>query len=404
MWASRERQKGKFMTVDIKALAQKQKDYMIQMRRELHRHPELSNHEFETRKRIVRELERMGIEYELLEGTGILGRLEGGKPGKNKVLRADIDALPIQEAEEHLKGPKETVSENAGVSHACGHDAHMAMLLGTIQALLEVQEEIEGTVYFCFEEAEENGSGIDTMMKALEPLDIDECFAMHVDPDIDVGQLNLEPGPRIAGAIGISLKLKGKAGHGSRPDQAINPIVPAAHIITNVDSALRNQLNPEKTVTLSFGHLAAGDTYNSIPGEAILEGSARFFDVDEGLRTLEIITDCARSIAAIHKCEVSFGPMHRLGVVPVINAKEVVERVSGPIQEAWGEGVLKTREKWFASETFSRYLSTYKGAMGFLGVGNPKKGFGGALHNANFDLDEDALPLGCSAELSFVLS
>lgn len=404
MWASRERQKGKFMTVDIKALAQKQKDYMIQMRRELHRHPELSNHEFETRKRIVRELERMGIEYELLEGTGILGRLEGGKPGKNKVLRADIDALPIQEAEEHLKGPKETVSENAGVSHACGHDAHMAMLLGTIQALLEVQEEIEGTVYFCFEEAEENGSGIDTMMKALEPLDIDECFALHVDPDIDVGQLNLEPGPRIAGAIGISLKLKGKAGHGSRPDQAINPIVPAAHIITNVDSALRNQLNPEKTVTLSFGHLAAGDTYNSIPGDAILEGSARFFDVDEGLKTLEIITDCARSIAAIHKCEVSFGPMHRLGVVPVINAKEVVERVSGPIQDAWGEDVLKTREKWFASETFSRYLSTYKGAMGFLGVGNPEKGFSGALHNANFDLDEDALPLGCSAELSFVLS
>ena len=336
------------MSVDIKALAMAQKDYMIRMRREFHRYPELSNHEFETRKRIVRELESMNVDYQLLNGTGIIAKLEGGHPGKNKVLRADIDALPIQEADENLKGPKETVSENDGVSHACGHDAHMAMMLGTIKALLTVREHIEGTVYCCFEEAEENGGGIETMMRALEPLAIDECFALHVDPDIQAGKINLEAGPRVAGSIGISIELEGKAGHGSRPDHAINPIVPAAHIIANVDSALRNQLNVEDTVTLSFGRLTAGDSYNSIPNRAILEGSARFFDETEGMKAFEIINRCAENIAEIHKCGVSFGSLHRLGVMPVVNDADVVDRVGREMLDTWDESVLEPRDKWYA--------------------------------------------------------
>lgn len=150
---------------EIRQLAVGCQDYMVEMRREFHRHPELSGEEFKTREVLVREIEGMGVPYKLLPGTGIIAIIQGGKPGKHRVIRADIDGLPVMEEACNLKQPKACVSEVEGKCHACGHDAHMAVLLGTMKVLLEMKEEIEGTVYCCFEEGEETNCGIKTMLE-----------------------------------------------------------------------------------------------------------------------------------------------------------------------------------------------------------------------------------------------
>ena len=234
----------------VKELAGAYQDYMVKMRREFHRHPELSGEEYHTREILVREIEGMGLPYKLLKGTGIIAVIEGGKPGKHRVIRADMDGLPVKEEACNLKQPKACVSKIEGACNACGHDAHMAVLLGTMKVLAQIRDEIEGTVYCCFEEGEETNCGIETMLEMLAEYPIDECFALHVYSGLDAGKVNIVPGPRMAGTVGIGFHVKGKAGHGSRPDQAANPIVPAAHIVTQIDSAFLNQINAEETVTL----------------------------------------------------------------------------------------------------------------------------------------------------------
>ena len=234
--------------IEVKKLVFQYHDYIIKMRREFHKHPELSGEEFHTRNVLIREIESMGATYRLLKGTGIIAMIQGGKPGKNRLLRADIDALPVQEERENLKQEKACVSDIEGKCHACGHDAHMAILLGTMKVIKRMQEDIEGTVYCCFEEGEETNCGIITMMEALKEYRIDECFALHVYSGLDVGKVNVVPGPRMAGTVGIGFYVKGKTGHGSRPDQAANPIIPAAHIITQLDSAFLNQIDAEETL------------------------------------------------------------------------------------------------------------------------------------------------------------
>ena len=288
-----------------------QEEYIISMRRAFHTHPEVSGEEFHTREVLIHELESMGVPYQKLPGTGLIAVIQGANPGKNRVLRADIDALPIQEDKNNLKGPKVCVSEEPGVCHACGHDAHMAMLLGAMKVLLQLREHLNGTVYCCFEEGEETNCGIDTMMEALKAYPVDECFALHVYNALDAGKINIVPGPRMAGNIGIGIYIHGKAGHGSRPDQAVNPIIPAAHIITQLNSAFMNRLNVEETVsafmnrlnveetvTLGLGMVKAGTATNVIPDEAYVGGTSRFFNAEEGEKALALINQIAESTAA----------------------------------------------------------------------------------------------------------
>lgn len=387
----------------LRELAYAAQDYTTKMRREFHEHPDLSSNEHHTREVLIRELKDMGAEYELLEGTGILAKIVGGKPGKCRALRSDIDALPIQENPQNLKRAKECISKVDGVCHACGHDAHMAMLLTTMRILTQLKDEIEGTVYCCFEQGEEDGTGWTPMLAALDPYPIEECFALHCSNNIDTGHLNLVAGPRIAGLIGIGINVHGKAGHGSRPDQAINPIIAGAQIITNIDSALRNQMHPEKTVTVGIGTFQAGKSFNVIPDDAYIGGSARFFDIDEREKTLKIITKTAETVGACHNCKIDFNKdFHRVHVTPVINTEETTARTRAAIEAACGPEVLVDADRWYASETFSHYIQKYTGAMGFLGIRNEEYGSGANLHHGQFDLDEKGLPLGVCAELCFV--
>lgn len=388
----------------IKKMIFEYQDYITEMRREFHKHPELSGEEFHTRDVLIREIESIGVQYRLLKGTGIIATIEGGKPGKNRLLRADIDALPVQEEKENLKQEKACISDIEGKCHACGHDAHMAMLLGTMKVLKRMQEDIEGTVYCCFEEGEETNCGIATMMEALKEYKIDECFALHVYSGLDAGKVNVVPGPRMAGTVGIGFYVKGKTGHGSRPDQAANPIIPAAHIITQLDSAFLNQLDAEETVTLGVCMFQAGEAVNVIPEQAYIAGTARYFNKDEGEKALNIINKVAENTAACHRCSIEFAQRNNIILLPVVNDEKVSQSIQEKIREIWGDEVLGECERWYASETYSMYLERYPGALGFLGIRNEKFGSGAAHHNGKFDIDESALILGVCTEVAFVLS
>ncbi len=389
---------------EVRDLARKYQDYMVEMRREFHRHPELSGEEFHTRDVLVREIESMGIPYKLLPGTGIIAIIQGGKPGKHRVIRADIDGLPVKEETCNIKQPKVCVSQIDGRCHACGHDAHMAVLLGTMKVLSQIKDAVEGTVYCCFEEGEETNCGINTMLEMLKEYPIDECFALHVYSGLDVGKVNIVPGPRMAGTVGIGFYVKGKAGHGSRPDQAANPIVPAAHIVTQIDSAFLNQIDAEETVTLGLCVFQAGETTNVIPEDAYVAGTARYFNKGEGEKALRIINMVAENTAVCHKCTVEFAERNKISLLPVVNDREVALRVQKMTGEICGEEVLSDCDRWYASECYSMYLENYPGALGFLGIRNEEYGSGAAHHNGKFDMDESALSLGVCVEVGFVLS
>lgn len=390
---------------ELKRLAESYGDYMTQMRRRFHRHPELSGQEYETRKVLIEEIEKMGIPYRLLDGTGIIAVIKGGKPGKNRVIRADIDGLPVKEETCNLKKEKECISETEGLCHACGHDAHMAMLLGTMKVLTQIQDQVPGTVYCCFEEGEEENCGIATMLKALEDYPVDECFALHVYSGLASGKINVTPGPKMAGTVGIGFYVNGKAGHGSRPDQAANPIIPAAHIVTQLDSAFRNQIDAEETVTLGLCVFQAGEATNVIPERAYIAGTARYFNKAEGEKALEIVKNVAVHTAVCHKCTIEFAERNKISLLPVVNDEKVAARVEKAVSEMCGADVLPEKnDRWYASECYSMYLEKYPGALGLLGIRNEAYGSGAAHHNGKFDVDESVFPLGVCAELGYVFS
>ena len=388
---------------EIKQMAEAQQDYMIRMRRHFHSFPEVSNQEFETSNFIAEELNRMGVPYERIDGTGIIAAVEGKKPGRNRLLRCDMDALPVKEDVQNLKGPKACISQKEGVCHACGHDAHMAMMLGTIRVLLQIKDQIEGTVYCCFEEGEESTTGVVSMMKALEHYTVDECFALHVYNALEAGKINIVSGSRMAGAVGFGIHVKGRGGHGSRPDLAANPIVPAAHIVTEMDSALRNQINAEATVTFGLCIFQTGELWNVIPETAYLSGTSRYFDKESGEVVLSLIKQTSECVAKCHGCSVEYEPCTKIILEPVINDPGVAERVHRTLGQIWGENVFCDCDRWYASETFCKYLNRYPGVLGFLGIRNEELGSGAAHHNSRFDLDESVMPLGVCAEVAFVL-
>ena len=388
----------------IRYLAEENKDYVTELRREFHRHPEISGQELLTRQTIIRELESMGTPYRLLPGTGVIAIIEGARPGRGRVIRADMDGLAVKETRENLCRPKVCVSEINGVSHACGHDAHMAMLLGTIRILMSLRDEIIGTIYCCFEEGEETNCGVAVMLEALSEYDIAECFALHVYNALESGKLDISPGPRMAGNIHIGIRINGVSGHGSRPDQAVNPIVPAAHIITQLYSAFLNQLDAEETVTLGLCQLQAGTGGNIIPEYAFIGGTARYFSAEEGKKAVSIIRTISENTALSHRCTVEFQPTPQLGLFPVINDATVSTHLQKVIEGICGNHALGSCGKWYASECYSKYLQHYPGALGLLGIQNEFYGSGAAHHNGRFDIDEEVLPLGVCAEVAFAIT
>lgn len=384
----------------LKQCVKEQEAELIALRRKLHTGAELSGQEYETSRFLKQQMTALGLELHEVKGTGFFAVLDTGRPGKTLGMRTDIDALPVTESEHNLKGPRSCRSAREGVMHACGHDGHMAMLLTAARILTAHKDKLSGKVVFIFEEGEETGSGIHAMIDALRPIPFDAMYGCHLASFIDTGRVAVDPGPVMCGTIGLDMTVKGRSGHGSRPDLAVSPIFGAANIITSLASAWVNRIDVNEQVTLGLGSIHGGNVPNTIPGEVRITGTMRFFNEDMVPKALEIVRCVSENVARAHLCEVEFNEWHRQHGGPVVNDPELAERAAGWLEELY-PGALQRGVKWFGSESFRDYCELAPGIFPFIGMRNPEAGSGAEHHNELFDIDESALAVGCLLECKF---
>ena len=295
------------------------------------------------------------------------------------------------------------MSDDPHTSHACGHDAHTAMLLGAMRVLAEQRDNLAGVIYFCFEEGEEDGRGILAMLNQLSAHGVDVCWGIHVYAGLESGKICVSAGPRMAGAAGVGIKVIGRGGHGSRPDMSVNPVFCAASILTNTATAWVNQITAGRTVTLGVTSIQGGEAPNVIPDTADILGSLRFFNDEEGEKAVRIFKNVAEHTAAMNNCQVQFDDRFCVLCAPVINDEYYSNLISAALPEVLLENVtVSSCEPWYASESFSCYRRICPSVLAHLGINNPSYGSGAAHHNGFFDVDEGVLSTGVIATLKFV--
>ena len=376
-------------------------EHVKSMRGWLHQHPELSDKEFETSKYLLAEVERIGLPVTMIDHVSFYVTLDTGRPGHVVGIRADMDALPMEESENNLIGSKKWVSLNKEASHTCGHDAHMAMLIGTMEVLNSIKDELSGKIYFLFEQGEEIGTGIKAMLDAIKDLGIEAIYATHLKSNIPTGLLCLEEGPKMAGAVVVEFEVKGKGGHGSRPDLSINPLFATAQVLTALGTAWSNRINVEETVTLGLTQIHGGSLNNIIPDSCYVGGSLRYYNRAEADHAVEVLKNTIIHTAKAHYCEADVSKI-RIGTTPVINDAKVSAIVEKTV-ESLIPGHLVKGVKWYASESFAQYSKIAPICFAFLGIANEALGSGAEHHNVCFDVDEDAFKYGVAGAVSFAV-
>jgi amidohydrolase len=373
---------------DILKKAEGLKQKIVELRRDFHQHPELGLQEFETAKKVERILKGLGIQTKMLvNGTGVYGYLKGSKPGKTIALRADMDALPVQEETE---GPYK--SQKDGVMHACGHDAHTAMLLGTAMILSERKGELKGNVVFIFQPSEETGAGAKAMMDEGVLEGVDAIFAVHLYSSLPFGILGYNPGPLLAAGDFFDVKITGKGGHGGLPHLAVDPIAIAATAINALQTIVSRETDPLESAVVSICKINAGDAYNVIPETASFGGTIRSHkpELREFLpkRVKEILNGVTSAMHARYE-------FNLIGKFPAtINDEGMTTLAVSVAKEILGEDKLQLMKPLMGSEDFSFYLQKIPGTFVFLGVENKEKGIIYPHHHPKFDIDEDILPTG----------
>ena len=366
---------------NIAELAAKYEQYVIDTRRDFHMHPELSLKEDRTVRRIEEELDKLSIPHVRVGHNNVVGTLEGAKPGRKIAIRADIDALPVQEARE-----TSYKSQVDGVMHACGHDAHTAMLLGTAHVLSDIRDELCGTVYLCFQVAEEVGAGAGEIVAYLKEIGgVDQVIGTHIAGELAPGTIQLPDGPMMAGALGFDITVKGRGGHGSRPDRAIDPIKPACDILLKIAMIPAQYHNPFDTCVVSPCQITAGNKNNIIPETAFISGNIRFFKYGDGDKIFEKIREIATCTAKAYGAEVELKSVP-MAPNPLINDKAAAAQ-GRKIAERVGLEVVEL-EPTAGSDNFADFLVDFPGF--YCQTGAHLEGASGNHHNPNFDLEESA--------------
>lgn len=383
---------------------------LVRLRRDFHRHPELKFEVDRTAGIVARLLEEWGLEVHAGVGPhfgkGVVGILRGGLPGKTVLLRADMDALPIQEQND---APYKSAYD--GIMHACGHDVHTTMLLGAAKALSRCRNELPGTVKFVFQPCEEGPaispldgrpvSGGRDMIEAGILEGVDLCFGLHVSPALRAGTAGVHPKHAMAGGAGFRVEFQGKSGHHSTPHLAVDAILMVAQFITEMKIAMASEINPVAPAVLSYGTLHAGTARNVIAETSVVDGSFRTFDPGISARIRDVIIRRARNIAD------SFGGRAiaevGIGGAGLINHKEAVELVLQAGAAALGqEHIFLLETPTLAGEDFSQYLQRVPGAFVFIGAGNPEQGIVHSVHHPRFDVDEKVLLHGARLHVGLV--
>lgn len=372
----------------IQELASNIFDGVVANRRHLHAHPELSFHEIETSAFVARKLEEMGLEYHKMADTGLVALIKGDKPSDQVVaLRADMDALPILEAND-----VPYKSQNTGVMHACGHDVHTSSLLGTASILTKLKSQFGGTVKLIFQPAEEKlPGGASLMIKegVLENPKPAAVIGQHVMPLIDAGKVGFRAGKYMASTDEIYVTVRGKGGHGAQPQQNIDPVIITAHILTALQQIVSRFADPKSPSVLSFGKVIANGATNVIPNEVYLEGTFRTMDekwrADAHLKMKKMAEGIAESMGG--SCE--FNIMN--GYPYLINEEKLTNRTRGNAEDYLGKENVVDLDIWMAAEDFAYYSQVADSCFYRLGIRNESRGITSSVHTPTFDIDESAL-------------
>ena len=376
----------------VKELAANYSDEVVAIRRHLHQHPELSFVEFETSKYIQSKLDQWGITYEAgMVKTGIVVLVEGNNPSKKVIaLRADIDALPIQEENNF---PYRSV--NDGVMHACGHDLHTSSLLGVVKILNELKSEFEGTVKCFFQPGEERlPGGASLMIKEgiLENPKPEIVFGQHVYPDLPCGKVGFRPGIYMASADELYVTVHGKGGHGALPHKNVDPVLITSHIMVALQQVVSRQAKPDVPTVLSFGKVVANGSTNVIPAKVELEGTFRTFNEEWRAEAHEKMVKMAKSIAESMGGTCDFEV--RKGYPFLVNDEHVTLRAKKVAQQFLGEENVVDLDLRMTAEDFSYYSQEMPGCFYRLGTARPEEQKVSGLHTSTFNLDENAIELG----------
>jgi len=373
---------------DIKQLVDEQKEEVVALRRYFHMYPELGTQEFNTQKKIMAELTALGLQPRPIANTGVIAELQGGKPGRTLAIRADIDALPIQDECE-----KSYQSQNHGVCHACGHDGHIAMLLGVAKVLTEVREDITGKVRFLFQPSEERFPGGALSLIDEGALDgVDMIIGAHLWQPVPVNAIGIAYGRMMAAPDEFTITVKGRGGHGSMPHQTVSALLVAAQIVTALSAVTAQSVDPLEAAVLSIGSFNSGEVFNIIPDTAVVKGTVRSFEQKVRLKVFERIEQITKGI-----CEAA-GATYALdkifGFPPVINDVAITKVFAEVGAEVLGsQGVVKIQPS-MGGEDFSYFQEKVPGTFIFVGVGNPEKGIVYPQHHPKYDIDEQALANG----------
>ena len=375
----------------IHPLIEQDREYITALRRWFHSHPELSMKEFETAKRIEKELNAIGILARRVGGTGVLGVLKGRKgPGRRVVLRADTDALPIQD--------EKTVpyaSQCPGVMHACGHDAHTAALLGAARALKKLEDSLSGEIGFVFQPGEEYGKGAVLFLQdgALEGAD--RSFGVHMQSNLPVGQVAMNLGAENASVDHFTIRIHGRSAHVSTPELGADALYAAAQIVTALQGLVGRLKSPTDPALIGVGVLRAGEEYNIVAREAVIEGTVRCFSEETRAMINGKIADTARGVAALYNttAEIETESFTRA----LINDARVYAETAPLVEKVVGRGNLVVKELSLGGDDMAEIMAVVPGVYAFVGSGSEAvPGSRLAHHTPGFDIDERCLTIAAS--------
>jgi amidohydrolase len=379
------------MLKSIQELSNEIEAQLKETRREIHKNPELSLSEYKTAALVAKKLEVLGLEVaENIGETGVVGLLKGKEPGKTIALRADIDALPIEEQTGH-----DFKSHNKQVMHACGHDAHTAILLGVAEILVRLKDTLKGNVKFIFQPGEEKGLGADRMIDegVMQQPEVDAALALHVTPELPAGQIGYREGPFFATVAFFEIEIIGKGGHGAMPHHSINPILIAAECVQALQMITSSKINPMEPFVLTIGSFNGGQSPNIIPEKVRIEGTTRCFDDKLMDQTEKAIEKIIASVTAAHGATYNF--KFNKSVRTVINDKQMIALVKEAAEEIVGQEKTVFVPQVLLGDDFGSFSQLVPSAYVYLGIGFEDR-VNYPLHHPKFDLDERALPMGAA--------
>ncbi|MBE7104930.1 amidohydrolase [Bacillus cereus] len=375
------------------------KNQLIEWRRHFHKYPELSFQEEKTSQFVFDILRKIPyLEVSRPTKYSVMARLIGKQSGKTIAVRADMDALPI-----HEENKFDFISTYPGVMHACGHDGHMAILLGVVHKLVERREKVKGEIRFLFQHAEENfPGGAEEMVAAGVMAGVDYIIGAHLWASLEVGKVGVIYGPAMAAPDVFRIKIEGKGGHAGIPHETVDSIAIGAQVVSQIQQIVSRLTNPLDSLVVSVTQFHSGTTHNVIPEQAEIEGTVRSLRHELREETKKKLERIVKHITESYGAKYTFS--YEYGYRPVVNDYEVTELIERTALQLYGRERVVRLQPTMAGEDFSAFLQKAPGTFFFIGAGNEEKGIVYPHHHPRFTIDEDALPIGMEVFVSSIMN